>query len=325
MNRRSFIRSSVLASGVIPLLGHNYFIDKFEKKMKLSLSQWSLHREIFGKSKENYEQWKFWVSTDSDKVLQGTLDPMKFPSVAKQIYGFNAIDYVNTFFYGKNEKYFKSLKKECDELGVKSLVMMVDQEGMLGDLDVIKRKKSIIQHEKWLYHSAILGCHSVRINAHGKGSKRVQQDNLKESLLVLCEKAKSLGLDLIIENHGGISSNPDWLVELINSVNHPNLGTMVDFDNFNYSENKIWNGEFIYDRYEGVEKLMPFAKSVSAKSYSFNSKGEEETIDYNRMMNIIKKFKYSNHISVEYEGHGIGSLSEPEGIIATKNLIERLL
>ena len=322
MNRNTFLKLSSLLSSSLLL---EYDFTNFKKqKIELSLSQWSLHKTIFGGTKErDYHQWKKWLKESPDKVLQGSLHPLDFPYVAKNTFGFNAVDYVNTFFFGKKDQFFKELKKRCDDNGVKSLLIMIDEEGMLADSDKQKRKEAVKNHKRWLYNAAILGCHSVRVNLHGIGSKEKQQENSIESLTELCNEAKILNLNIIIENHGGMSSEPNWLLETILKTNKPNLGTMVDFDNFKYSETKIWNGEFSYDRYKGVELLMPYAKSVSAKSYSFNNKGLEETINYKLMVEIIKNFNFKNHISVEFEG--TNNLSEKEGINATKKLLEKYI
>lgn len=321
MSRGAFLKSSAILSASL-VLGCNLSSEQ-KKKQKLSLSQWSLHRAIFGNSKEDYGQWQKWLATDPDQILKGTLNPLDFPRVAKETYGFDAVEYVNTFFYRKKENYFYDLKQRCDDSGVDSLLIMVDEEGMLGDPEKIKRKEAVKRHKKWLYNAAILGCHSVRVNAHSSGPKAVQQEYVVESLTSLCDLAKPLNLDIIIENHGGMSSEPNWLIETIKKTNRANLGTMVDFDNFKYSETKIWGGELTYDRYKGVEMLMPYAKSVSAKSYSFDINRQEKTIDYKRMVAIIEKSNFSNHISVEYEGdHG---LSEKEGIFATKKLLQKYI
>ena len=324
MNRKTFLKLSALLSSSL-FLGCD--LSSFKKQnFKLSLSQWSLHKTIFGGTKEkDYHQWKKWLNESPEKVLQGSLHPLDFPFVAKNTYGFNAVDYVNTFFFRENEDYFTELKKRCKDNDVESVLIMIDEEGMLADLDTINRKKAIENHRKWLYKAAILGCHSIRVNLHGTGTKEEQQENSIESLTQLCDEAKTLNLDVIIENHGGMSSEPNWLLEIIKKTEKSNLGTMVDFDNFKYSETKIWDGEYTYDRYKGVELLLPYAKSVSAKSYSFNNLGDEETIDYKRMAEIIKKSDFKNHISVEFEGEGENSISEKEGILATKNLLEKYL
>ncbi|MBC7416667.1 MAG: TIM barrel protein [Pedobacter sp.] len=293
-----------------------------QEQLKLALSQWSLHRAIFGNSKENYQQWQAALAKYPDSVLRGTLDPINFPKLAKDQFGFEAVEYVNTFFYRKNESYFYELKKRSDDAAVKNLLIMVDEEGMLGDPDQKARLTAVEAHKKWLEAAAIMGCHSIRVNAHSKGGKEEQKKFAADGLNRICELANSYGLNILIENHGGMSSEPNWLIETIISTGSSNIGTMVDFDNFNYSENKIWDGEQTFDCYKGVEILMPYAKSVSAKSYTFDAAGNEPTIDFERMLNIMKKSNYTGFVSVEFEGE---SISESDGIIATKALLEKLI
>ena len=293
-----------------------------QEQLKLALSQWSLHRAIFGNSKENYQQWQAALAKYPDSVLRGTLDPINFPKLAKDQFGFEAVEYVNTFFYRKNESYFYELKKRSDDAAVKNLLIMVDEEGMLGDPDQKARLTAVEAHKKWLEAAAIMDCHSIRVNAHSKGGKEEQKKFAADGLNRICELANSYGLNILIENHGGMSSEPNWLIETIISTGSSNIGTMVDFDNFNYSENKIWDGEQTFDCYKGVEILMPYAKSVSAKSYTFDAAGNEPTIDFERMLNIMKKSNYTGFVSVEFEGE---SISEADGIIATKALLEKLI
>lgn len=291
-------------------------------KLKLALSQWALHREQFGNSKEDYAQWQKWLATEPEKVLQGSLDPLDFPRVAKERFGLAAVEYVNTFFYRKDEDYFAELRKRSDEAGVKNLLIMVDEEGFLGHPEQKKRLQSVENHKRWLAAAAILGCHSIRVNAHSSGSKEEQQKLVVDGLSKLCDLAEPFDLNVIIENHGGMSSHPEWIIRTIEATGKTNIGTMVDFDNFKYSDTKIWNGEHTYDRYKGVELLMPYAKAVSAKSYSFDTNGKEEKINFARMANIIEASNYEGYISVEYEGDG---LTESEGIRATKTLLDKVL
>lgn len=297
-------------------------MDLKTSQLNLALSQWALHREQFGNSKDNYGQWQKWLATEPEQVLQGTLNPLDFPQVAKERFGFEAVEYVNTFFYRKEEDYFSELKKRSNDVGVKNLLIMVDEEGFLGHPDKKKRARSVENHKRWLMAASILGCHSIRVNAHSMGSKDEQQKLVTDGLSKLCDLAKPYNLNVIVENHGGMSSHPEWLIKTIEETGKTNIGTMVDFDNFKYSATKIWDGEQTFDRYKGVEILMPFAKAVSAKSYSFNTNGAEEKIDFKRMANIIKNSEFEGYISVEYEGH---KLSETEGIEATKKLLSRVL
>jgi sugar phosphate isomerase/epimerase len=113
-----------------------------------------------------------------------------------------------------------------------------------------------------------------------------------------------------VENHGGLSSNGDWLAGVMKLVNKPNCGTLPDFGNFHD-----------YDRYRGVEELLPFAKGVSAKSHEFDADGNEVRTDYRRMLRMVVAAGYCGWVGVEYEGNG---LSEPEGILATKKLLEKV-
>ena len=289
--------------------------------MKLSLQQWSLHRELFGESKKDYARWQHWLTTEPEKVLQGSLDPLDFPSVAREL-GFEAVEYVNTFFYRKDDAYFHELKRHSENAGVKNLLVMVDEEGFLGDPDAVARKESIQRHVRWLNVASILGCRSIRVNAHSRGTKEDQQKWATDGLAQLCDLAKPMGLDILIENHGGMSSNPHWLIQTIEDTGKSNIGTMVDFGNFAYSENKIWDGEHEFDIYEGVSLLMPYAKAVSAKAFAFDESGNEENIDFDKMFQIIKKSNYTGYIGVEFEGE---SLAERKGIKATKRLVEKYL
>jgi len=120
---------------------------------------------------------------------------------------------------------------------------------------------------------------------------------------------------VIVENHGGLSSNGAWLASVIRAVDHPRCGTLPDFGNFRVSADE-W-----YDRYQGVAELMPFAKAVSAKSYDFDERGEETTIDYRRMLGIVTGAGFNSWIGIEYEGN---RLPEREGIARTKALLEKI-
>ncbi len=327
MDRRTFLQQNVIIGstlGLAPLSAMSTLPSTSlmnPNTLPLSLSQWALHRTQFGRSKEDYEQWKRWLATTPTQVLQGELDPLDFPSEAKQM-GFDAVEYVNTFFYRQPNSYFEALRRRCDEAQIKSLLIMVDEEGMLGDPDPSNRKTAIDAHRRWLEAASTLGCHSIRVNAHSKGPRKEQQKYAAEGLAALCEIAATMQLDILIENHGGMSSHPEWLVDTIKAADQPNLGTMVDFDNFDYSETQIWNGADRYNRYLGVELLMPYAKSVSAKAHRFDDQGFETSIDFKRMIQLIKQSNFEGYISVEYEGN---DLSERAGVEATRTLLEQYL
>jgi len=293
-SRREFLATSaaVSAAAALPrVAGANE-----HEPFKISLAQWSLHRTI----------------------REGKLNNLDFAKTAKEDYGIEAIEYVNQFWKDKatDEKYLIELKKRSDDLGVKVLLIMCDGEGALGDPDAAARTKAIDNHLKWLDAAEYLGCHSIRVNAQSRGSFEEQQKLAADGLSRLAEHGEDYDLNVIVENHGGLSSNGQWLAGVMKLVNRKNCGTLPDFGNFRVSEGNE------YDRYKGVDELMPFAKAVSAKSHDFDAEGNETKTDYFKMMDIVvKKHGYHSYCGIEYEG---SKLSEPDGIRATKKLLERV-
>lgn len=269
-----------------------------EKKepFKISLAQWSLHKTLFAKK----------------------LDNLDFAKAAKEQFGIEAIEYVNQFFKdkAKDEKYLAELKKRGDDLGVKSLLIMCDGEGALGDADEAKRTKAVENHYKWVEAAKFLGCHSIRVNAQSGGTYDEQIERAADGLRRLTEFGEKHGINVIVENHGGNSSNGAWLAAVMKKVDHKMCGTLPDFGNFNIGGGKQ------YDRYQGVDELMPYAKAVSAKSHDFDEQGNETKTDYKKMLEIVvKKHNYHGYCGIEYEG---SKLSEEDGIKATKKLLERV-
>ncbi len=283
---------------------------------RISLAQWSLHRDHFGNSFDDRAGFQRGLQEDPDSILQGPLAPLDFPKRAREL-GFDGVEYVNTFFFGhaEDEKYLGELRQRCRSEGVESLLIMCDAEGALGAPDAERRSEAVENHRKWLHAAKSLGCHSIRVNAASSGSFEEQQKLAADGLRALCEIADPLDLNVLVENHGGLSSNAAWLVGVMERVDHRRIGTLPDFGNFNVAPGES------YDRYQGVEELMPWAKAVSAKSYDFDDQGEETTIDYERMLEIVLAADYSGWIGVEYEGSRLGS---EEGILATRQLLERL-
>ena len=193
---------------------------------------------------------------------------------------------------------------------------MIDREGNLGDPNTDKRTKAVENHYKWVEAAKTLGCHSIRVNARSGGEYAEQVNLAADGLRRLSEFAKDFGLNVIVENHGGLSSNGAWLVEVMKTVGLSNCGTLPDFGNFLIDRKK----GIEYDRYQGVDELMPFAKAVSAKTHQFDKNGNETKTDYFKMMEIVvKKHGYHGYLGVEFEGPG----SEIEGVIATRKLLER--
>jgi sugar phosphate isomerase/epimerase len=283
---------------------------------RLSLAQWSLHRSIFGDAIADWGKFTKALDTDPDSVLRGELDPLDFAKVARS-FGIDGIEYVNTFFFGhaRDRAYLETLSGRAHEHGVTSLLIMCDNEGALGDPDEKARAQAVERHEKWLEAAAFLGCHAIRVNARSSGSFEEQQRLAADGLRRLCERAERHGVDVLVENHGGLSSHGRWLAGVMAAADHPRLGTLPDFGNF-----QVASGEW-YDRYQGVTELMPWARAVSAKSHDFDDEGNETSTDYRRMMRIVLEAGYRGWVGIEYEGR---RLDEREGIRRTRDLLLRL-
>lgn len=281
----------------------------------ISLAQWSLHKTFFGDALE--QGWEFFgnaLQNNPEDVLRGNKDPINFPRIARQQFDIGAVEYVNTFYFDKaeNEPYLNELKSIADNEDVDSVLIMCDAEGNLGDPDMAARQRAVENHYKWVNMSSFMGCHTIRVNASSSGTYEEQMQRSADGLRNLSEYAALEDINVVVENHGGLSSNAEWLSGTIEMVGMPNCGTLPDFGNFTVRE------EETYDNYKGVEELMPYAKGVSAKSYSFDEDGSESNLDYPRLLQIVKDAGYTGHIGIEYEG---SDLSEPDGIMATKELL----
>lgn len=302
--RRRFLQT-VAATSAVAATSRFVHADKMESgpaKMpfKISLAEWSLHRTLRDDSLE-------WTNLD-------------FPMLAKEKFGIDAIEYVNQFFADKagDEKYLSELNKRCADQGVESLLIMVDREGKLGDADSNARKKAVENHHKWVDAAKALGCHSIRVNAASSGSYTEQLDHASDGLRQLSEYAAKQELNVIVENHGGLSSNAAWLAVVMERVGMDNCGTLPDFGNFYITRGK---NEDLFNRYHGVQALMPYAKAVSAKTHDFDDSGNEIHTDYEKMMKIVLDHGYNGYVGIEYEGH---KLDEFEGIRVSKALLEKV-
>jgi len=295
VSRRDFLKHATIASAALGVTGRASGRTPAAAAFSISLAEWSLHRAIFGKK----------------------LDHLDFAKTAKTDYGIEAVEYVNQFFMtkAKDRAYIAEMKKRAADLGVRSMLIMCDGEGALGDPDDKKRAKAVENHYKWVEAAKTLECHSVRVNAQSEGSYEEQRDRAADGLRKLTEFAAPHGLNVIVENHGKLSSNGEWLTSVIKKVDHPRCGTLPDFGNFELGDGKE------YDRYKGVTEMMPFAKAVSAKSHDFDANGDETKTDYVRMMKIVMDAGYHGFVGIEYEGDRV---SEPDGIRATKALLERV-
>ncbi len=260
----------------------------------VSLAQWSLHRML----------------------RAGELSAEDFPAFTRERFGITGVEYVNSFFKDRStdDVWLSALDTRCKEAGVKSILIMIDGEGALGDPDRSARSKTVENHYRWLHAAAALGCHGIRVNVPSKGTPEQQRDLCAAGLGDLLERADAMNLNVMIENHGGLSSNGGWLSSLIALVDHPRLGSLPDFGNFILD----WDTHEMYDRYQGVDELLPYAKALSAKSHDFDESGNETHTDYGRMFELVRKHGYTGWIGVEYEGD---ALPEVEGIERTRDLL----
>lgn len=289
-SRRDFLMKLGMAgAGVALTPSLDLFAAPNKEWFQISLAQWSLNRTI----------------------RKGELSNLDFPAFTAERFGIYAVEYVNSFFKDKAQDmtYLKDLRQRASDHGVKNVLIMIDGEGSLGDSDESKRMKAVTNHYKWIDAAQFLGCHAIRVNAAGEGSKEEVGDQVVKSLSTLADYGKDRKISVIVENHGGYSSLGDWLSDVLRRVNKKNCGSLPDFGNF-----------YEYDRYQGVEDLMPFAKGVSAKANEFDNAGNEKNIDYEKMLGIVKKAGYKGYIGIEYEGNTLG---EVEGILATKALLQR--
>ena len=306
-SRRTFIRNSGLSASGLILLGPSVLVKSKsfnpmeDSGLKISLAQWSLHNALFAKK----------------------IDNLDFAAKTRE-FGIDAMEYVNVFFETKamDTSYLNEMNKRASDHGVTQLLIMVDREGNLAEKDEKARQTAIDNHKKWVDAAKYLGCHSIRVNARGEGTRMDQFAQAVDGLSRLAAFAQNVGINVIVENHGGLSSDGSWLSGVIKEVGMDNCGTLPDFGNFCIKGDPNGDCPEEYDRYKGVEELMPFAKAVSAKSNVFNEDGDETHIDYKRMIKIVSKAGYQGFIGIEYEGN---RLSETEGIIATKKLLERYI
>jgi L-ribulose-5-phosphate 3-epimerase len=302
-NRRQFLAATGAAAavGATGNLAKANILNSPPAKDELfdiSLAQWSLHRTL----------------------RSGKLDNLDFAKVAKEEFGISGIEYVNQFFKDKaeDEKYLGQMKKRAADHGVESVLIMIDGEGALGDANDAAREKAIENHYKWVSAAKFLGCHSIRVNAKSKGTYQAQVSLAADGLARLSQYADKMGINVLVENHGGLSSNGQWLAQVIRKVNMNNCGTLPDFGNFRIGNNKKTGKQEVYDRYMGMSALLPFAKAVSAKSHDFDADGNETSTDYLKVMQMVLDSGYHGWVGIEYEG---GKLSEADGIKATKKLL----
>jgi L-ribulose-5-phosphate 3-epimerase len=297
IDRRDFIKQSAQTAATISLgaISGEPLVASTKQLFKISLAQWSLHRAL--RKKE--------------------LDNLDFAKTARFDFGIGAVEYVNQFFMdkAKDRTYLGEMLKRSRDNGIENRLIMCDGEGALGDPDEAKRRQAVENHYKWVEAAKFLGCKMIRVNAQSQGKYDEQMKLAADGLRRLTEFGAKAKIAVVVENHGGLSSNGQWLAGVMKMVNQPMCGTLPDFGNFRVSNDEE------YDRYKGVTELMPFAKAVSAKSHDFDERGEETHTDYHKMMKIVLDAKYNGFVGIEYEGD---RMSEPDGVRATKKLLERV-
>lgn len=285
--RRQFIAQSAFAASALYLGKSAQAADKKKPLFEISLAQWTINREL----------------------KSGKIDNLDFAKVAHD-HGIFALEYVNQFFMKKatDEKYLAEMKKRAADHGVKSLIIMCDREGNIGNPDTAKRQQTVDNHRKWIDAAKFLGCHSIRVNAASAGSWDEQVKLAADGLAKLTEFGAEQDINVIVENHGGLSSNADWLAEVIQAVNHDRCGTLPDFGNF-----RIKDGES-YDSYRGIKKLMKWAKGVSVKDVVWDDKAKQSPLDYDRMLKIVLDAGFSGYCGIEHGGF--------EGLNASRKALE---
>lgn len=322
MKRRNFIRKTTAAGIGVSFLGS--YACKEEKKQadvpveepvletvlspffKLSLAQWSIHKMI----------------------REDGVDPYSFAEKAKN-WGFEGLEYVSQLYnpelsdanYSQEAMaaFVNKSNAEAEKYGMKNVLIMIDGQGNLAASDETERDETIEKHKRWVDAAAAMGCHSIRVNLNGSSEPENWKASSVDGLTKLATYAKTKNINVIVENHGGLSSNGALHAEVMKMVAMDNCGTLPDFGNFCITRKKgTWDCELEYDKYKGVKELMPYAKAVSAKSNVFDADGNERAIDYVKMLQMVKDAGYTGYIGVEFEGSELG---EEAGIIATKELL----
>ncbi len=288
INRRSFLKQAALAPAVLGAAANTRAFARGtsnDPPFKISLAEWSLNRSLFA----------------------GKLDNLDFAKTARSL-GIDGVEYVNQFFMDKAKDldYLREMKSRSDGEGVQNVLIMCDNEGRLGDPDEAARIKAVENHYKWVDAAKFLGCHSIRVNGYSEGSYEEEQKLVADGFRRLLDYAEDQEMNVIIENHGGHSSNGQWLVGLMKMVDHPRVGTLPDFGNFRIDKDTTYNS------YEGVQEMMPYAKGVSVKPFGFDGNNNQIEIDLKRMMEIVVKAGYHGYAGIEHgeENRELESIAE---------------
>ncbi len=274
-NRRQFLIKSSIAAAAAALGKPATAQNEKKASFRISLAQWTINKEL----------------------KSGKIDNLDFAKVAHD-HGIFAVEYVNQFFMKKanDENYLAQMKQRADDHGVKSLLIMCDREGKIGDPNTAKRNQTVDNHRKWIDAAKFLGCHSIRVNAGSAGTWEEQVKLASDGLSQLTAIGAEHDINVIVENHGGLSSNADWLSEVITAVNHDRCGTLPDFGNFKINEKES------YDSYKGIAKLMRWAKGVSVKDVVWSDDSVQSPLDYDRMLKIVVEAGFNGYCGIEHGG-----------------------
>ncbi|MEK6477877.1 sugar phosphate isomerase/epimerase family protein [Catalinimonas sp. 4WD22] len=299
MNRREFVKLMQAGTGIALMPDFSTLIKK-PLFFDISLAEWSLRQPIWN----------------------GDMSNLDFPQIAKEKYGISAVEYVSSFFDGQEEdqNYLKELNQRADDQGVKNVLIMVDLwDYKTASPDVQERQTAIDKHKPWIDAAQTLGCHAIRVNANGYEGLEPEEaaDVFADTLVKLSNYGKQADVKIIVENHGGLSSNGKWLAGVMKKVNRDNVGTLPDFGNINISDDEQ------YDRYLLLEELMPYAKGVSAKTLDFDSNGEESNMDISRLMRIVKDAGFKGYVGIEFGGK-LEKIGNKDGVVSTKKLLEKV-
>jgi sugar phosphate isomerase/epimerase len=283
MNRREFVKTAGLAVGgaVLGSAGLRAQGGNASGPYKISLAQWSINGAFTQRG--------------------GTLDNLEFAKVAREN-GYEAIEYVNQFFMdkAKDAAYLAEMNRVSNGEGITHVLIMIDGEGRIGDPDAAKRNQAVEGHFKWVDAAKTLNCHAIRVNAHGgPGSWEDQLALTTEGYQRIVEYGAQQGINIIIENHGGLSSDPTFLLQMMQRVNNPRAGVLPDFGNFRKGEGEP--AEYV-DGYEAVRMLMPYVKGLSAKRSMRLANGEQVQVDFERMMRIALDAGFRGYVGIEYGG-----------------------
>jgi len=305
-SRRRFITqlAAVSGLGILSKAAQAQAFKAADSFYEISLAEWSFHKALFAKKMTNLD----------------------FPVMARKQFDIGVVEYVNQFFKDKAQdtNYLNELLKRCSDNNVKNHLIMCDDEGALADSNEAKRKQAVENHYKWVDAAKYLGCKTIRVNAFGDGTAEEVQKAATDGISSLAEYAAKENINVIIENHGGYTSDGQWMVGLMKAINKPNVGTLPDFGNFCVKREggHQWDGKCIqeYDKYKGVAEMMPYAKGASAKTYDFDANGNCVETDYAKILKIIKDSGFKGYLGIEYEGD---HASEAEGVAKTKALINK--